>query len=65
MAERRWPPIILYGVIIHEAINSGDKAVMQATAKVSKFMMDRVGKAEGPEHDEWHAAHDELMKALG
>ena len=63
--ERSWPPIILYGVIINQAIKSGDKDVMQAVAKVSKFMMDRV---ESDRSDQlirnWHDAHEELMKAL-
>lgn len=65
MAEGYRPPILLYGVIIHEAINSGDKDIMQATAKVSKFMMNRVSRDDSAEHAEWHKAHDELMKALG
>ncbi len=65
MADQKgWPPIILYGVIINEAIQSGDKEVMHAVAKVSKFMMDRAGREGGEMIDDWKSAHDDLIKAL-
>ena len=66
MADAKgWPPIILYGVIINHAIKSGDKDVMQAVAKVSKFMMDRVGRSDDEMVRDWYDAHETLMKALG
>ncbi|WP_394691730.1 hypothetical protein [Hoeflea sp.] len=62
--KKGWPPILLYGVIINEAIRSGDKEVMQAVAKVSTFMMDRAGDDKSDMISDWHAAHEDLMKAL-
>lgn len=65
MADKKgWPPILLYGVIINEAIRSGDKEVMHAVAKVSKFMMERAGDEEGEMISDWKDAHENLMKAL-
>lgn len=60
-----WPPIILYGVIINDAIKSGDKEVMQAVATVSKFMMGRVDKSDDEMISDWRSAHEDLMRALG
>ena len=65
MADRIFPPILLYGVVIHAAIESGDRDVMKATAVVSKFMMDRVGKEDSEEISAWYQAHEELVAALG
>ena len=65
MADKRWPPILLYGVIINQAIQSGDKEVMQAVAKVSSFMMGRVEKSDDEILSDWYGAHEELMRALG
>ncbi len=69
--SKRWPPILLYGVIINHAIQSGDKDVMQAVAKVSEFMMDRAGDMSGAGgeaaemSEDWKSAHKDLMRALG
>jgi hypothetical protein len=69
--SKRWPPIILYGVIINHAIQSGDKEVMQAVAKVSDFMMERAGDMSSAGGDvaemaaDWKSAHKDLMHALG
>ena len=65
MADRRWPPILLYGVIINHAIETGDKDFMKAVAKVSSHMMGHVKRDDSEEISDWYAAHDELMKALG
>jgi hypothetical protein len=65
MADKRWPQILLYGVIINQAIQSGDKDVMQAVAKVSNFMMGRVDKSDDEMVSDWYKAHDDLLKALG
>ncbi|MCY0093923.1 hypothetical protein [Hoeflea ulvae] len=65
MADSKgWPPVLLYGVIINEAIRSGDKDVMQAVAKVSEFMMGRADDDGSEMISDWHAAHKDLMKAL-
>lgn len=62
--EKGWPPILLYGVIINHAIQSGDKDVMQAVAKVSQFMMERVDSGPDDMIADWKSAHERLMSAL-
>ena len=67
MADREWPPIILYGVIINQAIESGDKEVMMATQTVSRFMMERMGRADVEDElmEDWRKAAAALDEALG
>jgi hypothetical protein len=59
MAEAR----LLYGVIIRDAMGSGDKDLMKAMSKVSTFMLSR---AEGHDDalEDWKRADDALRKAL-
>jgi len=66
-SEQRWPPVILYGVMINHAIKSGDKGVMQAMHKVSSFMMEQVDPSSMEEGlaSDWKTAHDALGDALG
>lgn len=59
MAEAR----LLYGVIIREAMGSGDKELMGAVSKVSTFMLSRAEGADDTLND-WKKADDELKKAL-
>ncbi|WP_394691734.1 hypothetical protein [Hoeflea sp.] len=59
MAEAR----LLYGVIIREAMGTGDKELMDAVSKVSSFMLTR---AEGQDEtlEDWKQADHELKRAL-
>ena len=59
MAEAR----MLYGVVIREAMGSGDKELMEAVSKVSTFMLKR---SEGDDDalSDWKRADGELKKAL-
>ena len=54
MAEAR----LLYGVIIRDAMGSGDKELMTAMSKVSTFMLSR---AEGRDEalEDWKHADEE------
>lgn len=62
----KYDPVIvpLYGVPIRDALNSGDKELMQAMRKVSAHMLSNTD-ASGGAMDDWKAAHAELEKALG
>ncbi len=59
MAEAR----LLYGVIIRDAMGTGDKDLMQAMSKVSTFMLSRA-RGSDQELDEWKKADDDLKSAL-
>ncbi|MCY0093927.1 hypothetical protein [Hoeflea ulvae] len=59
MAEMR----MLYGVIIREAMATGDKELMQAVSKVSTFMLSRAAGRDEALND-WQNADGELKKAL-
>ena len=60
MAEAR----LLYGVVIRDAIGTGDKELIKAVSKVSTFMLSR---AEGDDDAlvDWKNADAELRKSLG
>lgn len=54
-----------YGVILRDAIRTGDRDLMQAFVKYSEFLMEkRPDITEGGLAD-WKAAHEELVKAAG
>lgn len=59
MAEAR----MLYGVVIREAMGSGDKDLMEAVSKVSTFMLKRSDGDDDALND-WKQADGELKKAL-
>lgn len=55
--------VLLYGVVIRDAIQTGDKDLMRSVLKVSEYMLPRAGS--GPQVDDWRAAQGELEKAVG
>lgn len=55
--------VLLYGVVIRDAIQTGDRDLMQSVLKVSDYMLPRAGS--GPQVDDWRKAQGELQKALG
>ena len=54
-----------YGVILRNAIRSGDRELMRAFVKYSEFMMSRDLDIDEHQRASWKAAHKELAKAAG
>lgn len=59
MAEAR----LLYGCVIRDAMATGDKELVQAVAKVSKFMLSRA-TGDDAELKDWREADAELRKSM-
>jgi hypothetical protein len=53
-----------YGVILRDAIATGDKDLMQAFVKYSEFMMKQKLSVSDKDRENWKAAHQELKKAV-
>jgi len=58
------PTILLYGVMLREAIASADLETMRAFATVSSSMLENSGDLEAADLEEWKAAHQELLSAI-
>ncbi|MGC1496547.1 MAG: hypothetical protein WA790_12125 [Sulfitobacter sp.] len=54
-----------YGVILRDAITTGDKDLMQAFVKYSDFMMKQDLHVSNENRESWKAAHAELVAASG
>ncbi len=54
-----------YGVILRDAIATGDKDLMQAFVKYSDFMMKQDLNVSDKNRESWKAAHAELVSASG
>lgn len=54
-----------YGVILRDAIATGDRDLMRAYLAYSDFVMSRGLKASGSDMEAWKAAHSDLEKAVG
>jgi hypothetical protein len=52
-----------YGVILRDAIATGDKDLMGAFIKYSEFMMKQKIDLSDKDRESWKAAHQELEKA--
>lgn len=52
-----------YGVILRDAIRSGDRELMRAYLDYSKFVMSQYPDIAGDQAADWKAAHAELEKA--
>jgi hypothetical protein len=52
-----------YGVILRDAIATGDRDLMQAFVKYSAFMMEQNLDVSPEARASWKAAHEDLKKA--
>jgi len=54
-----------YGVILRDAIDTGDKGLMQAFVKYSDFVKSRGMDLTSEEQSSWDEAHKALVDAAG
>lgn len=58
-------PRILYGVMLKDVLANSDPDEMRAFLLVSSKMLAEAGDDfDGPEAEEWRAAHEELARAI-
>jgi len=55
----------LYGVVIRDAMRSGDKELMSNLLRVSQHLLGASAKYGSGCVDDWKTAHGELEKAVG
>ena len=56
----------LYGVVIRDAVGTGDRALMQSILRVSQHLLEnRKSAYDATCSDDWAAAQAELERALG